>query len=132
MNTIIEKLHDLERKISEDKGQFSLFALFLREDAQDKWDLLAAAPWIEHNKKDSLNYLVNRLRTTLTPDELLSLSRIVFVDDGTPSLDALHKAISIEHGTAEVENSNFLGLEIKHAYIFTSKRQNVSAASQSP
>ena len=62
MKQIIEKLASLERDIASEKGEFSLFALFLREDAEDKWDLLASAPWLEPNNRESLEYLVNRLR----------------------------------------------------------------------
>ena len=37
-----EKLALLEREVSDEKGEFSLFGLFLREDAQDedKWIFL--------------------------------------------------------------------------------------------
>ena len=41
MKQTIEKLASLERDIASEKGESSLFALFLREDANDTWDLLA-------------------------------------------------------------------------------------------
>jgi hypothetical protein len=47
MKEFIDKYIELERSISYEKGDFSLFALFLREDAADIWDLVVAAPWIE-------------------------------------------------------------------------------------
>ena len=62
MKQTIEKLASLERDIASEKGEFSLFALFLREDADDKWDLLASASWLEANNRASLAYLVNQLR----------------------------------------------------------------------
>jgi hypothetical protein len=72
----------LEHDIASEKGEFSLFALFLREDADDTWDLLASAPWLEANNRESLDYLVNQLRSRLDTQELLSLSRIVLLEKG--------------------------------------------------
>ena len=43
MREQVEKLQNVEKNLSESKGQFELFALFLREDSPDKWDLLSAA-----------------------------------------------------------------------------------------
>ena len=45
MKKFIEKIVSLEQTISTEKGDFVFFALFLREDAQDKWDLVVSAPW---------------------------------------------------------------------------------------
>lgn len=60
MKQLVEKLIALEQQISTEKGEFSLFALFLREDAQDKWDLVASAAWLEADKKTALDYLSTR------------------------------------------------------------------------
>jgi len=79
MNQLVEKLASLERAISSEKGDFSLFALFLREDSYDRWDLLVSSPWIEINEKKGLEYLVMRINSTFKPHELLSLSRIVIL-----------------------------------------------------
>ena len=52
MKQIIEKLASLERDIASEK--VSSLALLLREDADDKWDLPASAPWLEANNRESL------------------------------------------------------------------------------
>lgn len=39
MKTLIEKLATLEQEVSAEKGAFLLFALFLREDAPNVWDI---------------------------------------------------------------------------------------------
>ncbi len=129
MKKFIEKMEALEQSISDEKGDFVLFALFLREDAQDKWDLVVSAPWIEINKKVALSYLANELRSHLRSQEMLILSRIVLVDKDNPALEAIHKAISVEHTVVETRDSNFFGLQIKHAYIITSKRHAVTSSS---
>jgi hypothetical protein len=124
MKQTIEKLASLEREIATEKGEFSLFALFLREDAEDKWDLLASAPWLETNKRESLEYLVNQIRPRLEVQELLSLSRIVLLEKGNPVLEAIHKTIRVRHGMAEIRDSVSFGVPIKYAYIITSERDN--------
>jgi hypothetical protein len=131
MKQTIEKLASLERDIASEKGEFSLFALFLREDADDTWDLLASAPWLEANNRESLDYLVNQLRARLDTQELLSLSRIVLLEKGNPVLEAIHKAIKVRHGMVELGDSISFGVPIKHAYIITSEREK-SPRSRTP
>jgi hypothetical protein len=123
MREFAEKLVPVERQIAEEKGAFLLFALFLREDAPDLWDLLVSAPWIEANKGDALRYLVPKLKAVATPDELARLSRIAIIEKDQPALSALQSAFHMEHSVAEVQSSNFFGLQIKHAYIITSRRE---------
>lgn len=122
MNQLIEKLRQLEIELSAEKGSFSLFALFLREDAPGVWDLLVGAPWVESNKGAALKLIVTKLNQIASPDDLKMLSRIVVIERSNPALSAIQSAFHIEHGTAEVQNSNFFGLQIKHAYVITSLR----------
>ena len=124
MKQMIEKLASLERDIASEKGEFSLFALFLREDADGKWDLLASAPWLDANNRKSLDYLANQLRARLDTQELLSLSRIVLLEKDNPVLEAIHTEIKVRHGMTEVRDSLAFGVPIKHAYIITSAREN--------
>lgn len=111
----------LESRIAEEKGDFALFALFLREDVPDRWDLIVSAPWVGPDRQAALNYLVNEIKSFLGPQDLTALSRIVIVDPNDAEVQNLNRAISVEHGAAEVRDSNFFGLPIKHAYIITSK-----------
>ena len=129
MKPLAEKLVSLESQISREKGAFALFALFLREEMQDRYDLVVSSSWIEEDKKAALDYLAKRLRSFLEPQELLSLSKIVLVDLDNPSLRAVNKAANVEHGLSEVRDDIFFGLEIKHAYIITSKKQETMADS---
>jgi hypothetical protein len=121
---LVDKLKALEGSVSAEKGPFLLFALFLREDAPDVWDLLVSAPWIEANKGAAFKYLATKLNQVATPEELTTLSRIVVIEKANPALAAIQSAMQIEHGSAEIQNSNFFGLHIKHAYIITSLRSD--------
>ena len=122
MKQIAEKLRNLEKKLAEGKGPFSLFGLFLREDAPEKWDLVVSAPWIDDHEEESLGYLAELLRTSLAPEELLTLSRIVLVEQSNPGLSAVQSAMHVEHGVVELKDCNFFGLDIKSALFITSQR----------
>ena len=117
-----DKFRDLERRIAETKGDFVLFALFLREDVPDRWDLIVSAPWVGSSKREAVDYFVNQIKLQLGEEDLTNLARIIVVDPGDAAVQALNQAVSIEHGGVEVRDSSFFGLPIKHAYIITSKR----------
>lgn len=123
MKEQVEKLQNVEKSLSESKGQFELFALFLREDSPNKWDLLISADWARGDKKASINIIVEEIRKVLSDQELLMLSRLIILDKNEPALKAIHKAMHVEHGLAEISDSNFFGLPIKHAYLITSRRE---------
>jgi len=129
MKNLIEKLKEIEQDISKEKGDFSLFALFLREDSEDIWDLLVSSPWIEENKTEALKYLARKIQNKLSPDEIIKISRIVIIEENSPALSAIHDAISVEHGLVEAKDSIFFGLPIKHAYLITSKKLGSSRES---
>lgn len=127
MKELVNKFGELEMELSIKKGAFTFFALFLREEAGDKWDLVVAAPWIEANRKEALFYIANQIQAKFKPDELTSLSRVVLIYQNNPALDSINRAIRIEHGVTDVQNSDFFGLQIKHAYIVTSQKPGLSA-----
>ena len=138
MRELIEKFIQVERTLTEEKGEFALFALFLREDAgagsgtsgssgySAKWDLIAAADWIEGNRKAALSYITKMLQQALPHEELARLSRIVLVNITNPEVEAINQAVQIQHGDVEIRDSFFFGLQIKHAYIITSQRSNIN------
>ena len=123
-----EKFRDLESRIAEDKGGFALFALFMREDVPDRWDLIVSAPWVGTNKREAVDYFVEQIKSRLGEQDLTSLARIVVVDPEDAAVQSLNRAVQIEHGGVEVRDSNFFGLPIKHAFIITSKRPPAPAA----
>ena len=129
MKALVRKFIALEKKISDERGRFALFALFLRGDVRDKWDLVVAAEWFGADEKKTLDYLARRIRSHLKPQELLILSRIVLANPSDPAVKAIQNTLEIEHGSVEVRNSDFFGLRIKHAYIITSKK---AASRRSP
>jgi hypothetical protein len=121
MKALAEKLRGLEQAIADEKGPFNLFALFLREDAPDVWDLVVAAEWIEEDQSQALAELSKRVRAYLRPDEITRISRVVIVERTNPAVKAIASAVSISHGVSEVANNNFFGLAIKRAFIISAQ-----------
>jgi hypothetical protein len=122
MKHVVDKLRELERRIAGEKGEFSLFALVLRENSPDRWDLVVAAPWIERNTMNALRYLARRLGETLKPTEMLQLSRIAPLKAGYPVLEGLLRLLSTAGSSIEIKDTDVSGLKIKHAYVITSRR----------
>lgn len=123
-----DKFRDLESRIAEEKGGFALFALFMREDAPDRWDLIVSAPWVGSDKRSAVDYFVEQIKSRLGAQDLTWLARIVVVDPLDAAVQALNRAIQIEHGEVEVRDSTFFGMPVKHAFIITSMRPPAPAA----
>src|SRR3972149_3131589 len=77
---LTEKFAERESHIAEEKGPFALFALFMREDAPDRWDLIVSAPWAGGDKRSVVDYFVSQIKSRLGEQGLTSLSRIVVID----------------------------------------------------
>lgn len=125
MKDLLNKLRLIEQETSREKGEYDLFALFLREDSPNKWDILISASWIE-NKGDALNYLAKKIQNSFTQNELLMISRIVLIDGNNPYLPELQQAINVEHAFAEIKDSTFFGLQIKQGFLITSQRRQAA------
>ena len=132
MKTVIDALLDVERALSSEKGPFTLFALFLREEALEKWDLVVSAPWIEKDKRSALRLLADRLQESLSASDVLSISRIVLLDPSDAGVELINRTVRVEDSTVEVKNSTFFGQQIRHAHIFASKRQPMEVRQRTP
>jgi hypothetical protein len=123
MKEFAEKLRKLEKEIASEKGSFLLFALFLREDMTDSWDILVHAPWLEANRSEGLRYMAGKIQALGTAAELQEISRIVIIGGNQPILGAIQAALNVEHGLAEISRCTFNGIRIEHAYVITSRRE---------
>lgn len=127
-NDLARRFARLESRIAERKGEFALFALFLREESPNRWDLIVSAPWVGTDKDAAVDYLVNEIKSFLGPDDLTTLSRILIVDPNDAAIENVNRAVHVEHGTVEIRDSTFFGLPIKHAVFITSKRPGATVA----
>jgi predicted TPR repeat methyltransferase len=123
VTALLTKLVSLELALSAQRGDFELFGIFLRDDAQGKWDLIAAAPWLHSNDRASLEIIVSGMQKTLSPGELLMFSRVIVLDKGNPFLEDLLKAFSTEHSPTEIESLTLNGRSFRRIYLFTAQRR---------
>lgn len=123
MKEILDKLTKLEMAIAKEKGPFDLFALALRQDGFDKWDLLASASWIQDNYNGALDYITERLNSALATDELITISKVVLIDEYDERLNKVLKAISVEHAPTQFRGNDFFGLQMDLVYVITSRLQ---------
>jgi hypothetical protein len=123
---IMEKLRSLEKEIADERGGFSLFALFLREDAENRWDLVVAAPWLNPDSLEDINYIANKLKSCLGENELITISRIVLLDLSDPIVKIINKNWGVSRGgSLELNDPQIFntGLPFKHAYIIISRSE---------
>lgn len=125
---LLGRFRDLEARIAAEKGAFALFALFMREDAPDQWDLIVSANWVGDDKHRAVDYFVGEIKSQLGVESLTSVARIIVVDPYDTAVQALNRAVEVEHGGMEIRDSDFFGLPVKHAFIITSKRAPAPAA----
>ena len=121
MKTLCEKVKTLLPVLLE-RGPIYLFALFERDDAAGKWDVILSAPWSDSDASSAIRFVSSQLVPTLSPEELASLSRIAIIPSKTSSGMLMTSAINITGGQTELVDCNLMGLQIKHAYIFRAQR----------
>ena len=114
---LLEKVLPLAVSTADEKGEFALFGLFLREDAPDRWDLVVSAPWLDQDRWGGIEYFADRLRSLLKPDELVILSGIVVLETHNPGVRAMQRWRAVRGGLEHLENLVLFGLRIKEAYI---------------
>lgn len=122
MKQLLDKFVALEKELALERGDFVLFSLFERDDAQGKWDVVISASWLDANQKESMHFIANRIRAKFKSEELISLSRVVLLSPTDAFVRNVNSAVQVEHGRAELLNNAFNGMEIKHAFLITSKR----------
>ena len=125
---LVERFARLESQIAQEKGEFALFALFMREEVPDRWDLMISASWAGGDNSATVDYLVAQIKSKLGDGDLVSLSRIVVIDPEDAAVQKLNRTVHVEHGNVEVRDSVFSGLAIKRAHIITSNRPPAEAA----
>jgi hypothetical protein len=98
MKNFLEKIESLEKDIADERGDFSVFGLFIREDAENWWDIVVAAPWLNSDSMEDINYIANKLKLQVSENELLSISRIVLLDSHDPIAQIINRTWGVSRG----------------------------------
>jgi len=112
-------------EIAARKGNFTLFALFMRADAPfmkgddpGTWDLIVSAPWLDHGKLKALGELVELLAKFIGRPALQRLSRVEYVAGDDPNVQLILKSIPVEDGEQPIGSTDLIGLQIERGIIF--------------
>lgn len=122
MNEILEKLKAALKELEKENGKIVLFALFLREEALGKWDLLVSASWLNSRSPDSYEIVAKTIQRCLHESEVVQIARVVILDTNDVAVAFLQGLYSIPNGSfVEVSNceplTNRFGFTIKRAYV---------------
>ena len=122
MKQFLEKMKSVAKDIADERGDLSLFAIFLREDV-DKWDVVVAAPWLSTDNMEDYKYVADKIKQYLVVNELLSISRIVLLGLHDSIVQIVNNYCSVKPG-GSLELHDLYSMElpfIKHAYILASQ-----------
>lgn len=145
LTDLLKKLSHLEQEFASSLGEFALFALLLREESNDRWDLVVAAFWIEQLKNRTLppmsykalgalrlnhTAFFARLGQLLSQDELIMLSRVVTPEPSEPFVQAMNQTFQVEHGRVEFSYREIEGVEFQRGYVITSRQDAALTAKE--
>ena len=114
-----EKMVALLNEIIAEKGEVTLFGLFFSDGV---WDLFVAGPWVDEDYMGAHYYIDKKLKAHLASEEYSSIYRIGILESHYPVLAAILDAVPAGKEQAVFRNEDFLGLEIKRAYVLRAKR----------
>jgi hypothetical protein len=126
MKEILDKLkavvHALE---ANNNDPLLLFALFLREEALEKWDVVISSPWLSSSEKMAYKTVISKIQAALDPSEIVQFSRVVILDSTDPVLSFLQETCPLTNGGFKESPKDFpiepfsekFGFTIKKAYI---------------
>jgi hypothetical protein len=106
-------------RLLQSRGDLRLFALVLREGSPGPWDVVVSAPWADKNLNEALQFVSSVIVSTLDPNELLLVSRVIILEDGNPVLTALLDA-SASSSAGELRDRDLGGIEARQAFILHS------------
>jgi hypothetical protein len=122
MREYIDKIIEVEKKISEELGEFNLFVLFEREDIKDRWDILISMPFSEEMKNEIITKIHSELLKVLPNEAVIKLSRIVMFETSNPIVESFNMLAKVKHGNVEIKDSLVSNIRIKQALLITSQR----------
>jgi len=100
------RVGNLHRTLSERRGPFVLFGVFMREGSLGLWDLVVSAGWTRDDGTDEYERLrqefFEELQSELGPEHLVSLSIAVLLSPNEPFVRAF-EGITVRGGKASID-----------------------------
>lgn len=129
MKEILEKLNTSLITLEKERGPVLIFALFLREDPLEKWDILVSAPWLNASDMDAYRIVVSDIRKELNSIDFMKFARLVILDPEDPVVPFLLELEPIKNGEYKElpidELSERFKFTIKKAYILRAHKPQI-------
>ncbi|MCX6990407.1 MAG: hypothetical protein NTX49_05025 [Chlamydiae bacterium] len=124
MKEVLDKFKAIIKSLESEYGSFLVFALFLREQPFETWDIIISANWLNSKEMNSYRLISSKLQEVLTEAESLQFSRIVLLDPADPTVHFLLDLETVKNGgykefSGEVLTEKFK-FTIKRAYLLRS------------
>ncbi|MDE3055411.1 MAG: hypothetical protein KGI80_01755 [Verrucomicrobiota bacterium] len=128
MKQVIEKLKAVISVLEKEHERLLIFALFLREEPFEKWDIVVSSAWLNSKELGSYKLVTSKVQEVLSESELAQFSRIVLLDPEDPVVSFLLELETIKNGgykelPGDVLSDKF-GFTIKRAYLLRSQRND--------
>lgn len=131
MKEILEKLKSVVQDLEKEHGSIQLFALFLREEPLEKWDIIVSASWLGSSEMNAYKIVASKIQKILNASELLQFSRVVILDDIDPVVSFLQDSCPLTNGGFKESPKDFsvepfsekFGFIIKKAYLLRCQKK---------
>ncbi len=101
MKEILGKLKSIVVDLEGRRGPILIFALFLREDPLERWDVVVCASWLNPDDMEAYKIVSDEFQRFLTQPELMQFSRLVILDEKDPVVSFLQDSCTITNGHIE-------------------------------
>lgn len=113
MKEILGKLKSIVVDLERARGPILIFALFLREDPLEKWDIVVSASWLSSADMKAYKIISDELQKVLTQTELMQFSRLVILDETDPVVSFLQDSCAITNGHVETLSGDIFSERFK-------------------
>ena len=122
MKEILGKLKSAVESLEKEHKPLMLFALFLREDSLQKWDIVVSATWLSSSQKESYDIVVSKIQSVLNASELTQFSRVVILDSFDPVVAFLQEICPLTNGGIKESPRDFSVEPFTEKFVFTIKK----------
>lgn len=117
--SIADKFREAEEKVARQRGGFTLFGLFELEDLPGRWDLVAAAPWLEASS-NGIKELIDVVAPAFGDTDWKIVVGVVPMKGSSDFVQAITRKYHFEHQLEEIGSTYVNGVYITHAFLITS------------
>lgn len=122
MKEILNKLKSVVESLEKEHQFMLLFALFLREDSLEKWDVVVSATWLSSSQEKAYEIVVSKIQSVLDTSELSKLSRVVILDSTDPVVAFLQEVCPLTNGGIKESPQDFSVEPFTEKFAFTIKK----------